>query len=158
MKEKILEQKGASLLETVVAVVLIGVFLGISVALVAKNSRWIALSSRQLLWNSDVNHGYRALQRDLMPMQSNEVVLFHPRMLILRKPENRWVIYYLWNHTLYRNWQPVIHNLQNGNIFKLLDAQQRPTISRRDARYLEVELTAAFTSDYQLRERFYVAQ
>ncbi len=158
MKQKLLEQSGMSLLETVVATVLIGIFLGISVALVAKNARWMAETSRQLLWVSEVNHGFRALQKDFSHLQDDEVVFYHPRMIILRKPNHHWVIYYLWRNTLYRNWQPLISNLQSGNVFTLLNVHKRPTTSPRQAQYIEIRFYPVFGGNNQIVERFYVAQ
>ncbi len=152
------QQRGATLLELVFALGLTGIFLSISVAMVAKNSQWMAQTLQAMYWKGEVRSAFRTIQRDLFALRQSEIRFFHPRMLVLRKANGERVIYALRRKTLYRNWQPVLGHLQESALFTLRDDALNPEQSIQRTWYVEVQFRFDLQPQQTMTERFYVAQ
>ena len=154
MKQFLKNQRGASLIELIIALVLMGVFLSTSTLTILKNTRWMANSMQGALWVSEGHGAFRTLQKDFFHINKSNVVYVHPRIVVLQKSNQR-IVYAVQRNTLYRNGQPILKHLKNQPVFMLLDEKNKPVSNVAGARFIEIRLKPQLAPN-QWWERFYV--
>lgn len=149
--------KGATLIELIFVLLIMGIVVTVSLGTVHRNARWFSASFQEALTTTEWNAFYRIACRDFSFVKRSQLYFWNSRLVILRKPFSHWVIYWQWGHRLYRNGDLVLSNIPPGGVFRFLNASGALTWKRRQVRYIQLQFQSSnFIHRWQWSERFYV--
>ncbi|NOX38456.1 MAG: hypothetical protein GXO78_13060 [Calditrichaeota bacterium] len=133
------DEKGASLLEMVFVLVLLGVVLSVSLGFMNVSARMMVDVFQRSFFATEADRAWIRLRQDFAGLSRQDILEIQEDRIRIRRSKGRPIEYRYRRGVLYRDGEVFLTHLR-GFPFRLLDAQKKETRDRDQVAYVQIRL------------------